>query len=125
MGSSVSIVLDRVEVDVGIGVHPWERFAERPTRLWIDLTLSFEYADYFGKHGGFVSYDPVREALLELRNAPHTDHIETLAARILKLAFDATGAARALLKISKPDIFNEMQSVGVAFDVTRADFEAS
>ncbi|MGE0828150.1 MAG: dihydroneopterin aldolase, partial [Hyphomonadaceae bacterium] len=116
-------VLQRVEVEAQVGIHPWERYPEHPTRLLLDLTLTFDYAAYYEKHGGYVSYDGLRAFLGGLRAAPHTDKLETLAARILKRAFEE-GADRVRLQILKPDIFHEMDGVGLVFDVSRAEFEA-
>ncbi|MFT3727801.1 MAG: dihydroneopterin aldolase [Terricaulis sp.] len=120
--STVSVVLRGVQVNVHVGVHPWERHPERPTRLLIDLTLEFSYNDYFEKHGGYVNYDPLRTFVSGLANKPHVDWLETIAQDILKAAFELTPAQRAHLQIIKPDIFNEVDEVGLEFDVDRTDF---
>ncbi|MBI1187979.1 MAG: hypothetical protein GC206_11735 [Alphaproteobacteria bacterium] len=125
MASSVSIILEGVDVEAHVGLHPWERFPEKPTRLKIDLTISFAFDRYFGELGGFVDYDGVRRFLLSLRDQPHTDHLETIARQVLDHVFKNAGAARASLTILKPDIFNEADAVGVSFDVTREDYLAS
>lgn len=122
--STVSVVLRGVQVNVHVGVHPWERRPERPTRLIIDLTLQFGYTDYFEKHGGYVNYDPLRGYVSNLANKPHVDWLETIAHNILKAAFELTPAERARLRIVKPDIFNEVDEVGLEFDVARAEFRA-
>jgi len=122
MSSKVSIILEGVDVEAHVGLHPWERFPDKPTRLKIDLAITFEYARYFADHGGFVDYDGIRRFLLSLRDQPHTDHLETIAARILDYIFQESGADHARLKVSKPDIFNEADAVGVSFDVSKADF---
>lgn len=122
MGSSVSIILQGVDVEAHVGLHPWERFPEKPTRLKIDLAISFAFDRYFGEHGGFVDYDGVRRFLLSLRDQPHTDHLETIAQRVLDHVFRDSGAAHAKLTILKPDIFNEADAVGVSFDVSREDY---
>lgn len=122
--STVSIAFERVAVDVHVGEHAWEQHPERPTRLHLDLTLTFAYADYTGKHGGYVDYDPLRAFLRELERGPHTNKLETIAQRILTACFQETPAERVKLSIIKPDIFNEMQGAGLVYDVTRADFGA-
>lgn len=122
--STVAIVFKGVELNVQIGEHPWERHPERPTRLRLDLELTFAYADYFGRHGGYVDYDPLRTVLKDLERAPHTDKLEVFAKRILSVCFEKTPATRAQLSIIKPDIFNEMEGAGLVLDVAREDFSA-
>lgn len=122
--STVAIAFSGVELNIQLGEHPWERHPERPTRLRIDLTLTFAYADYFGRHGGYVDYDPLRAFLKQLERAPHTDKLEVLARRVLAACFEKTPAERVRLSVLKPDIFNEMEGAGVVLDVTRLDFVA-
>ena len=31
--------LQRIEVEVQVGLHPWELHPEKPTRLWVDVEL--------------------------------------------------------------------------------------
>jgi dihydroneopterin aldolase len=122
--STIAIALRGVELSVQIGEHPWEKFPERPSRIVIDLTLMFEYRDYFERCGGYVDYDPLRTFLKSLELAPHVNKIESFAATILKACFSLTPANRVKLSIMKPDIFNEMHGVGLDIDVTREDFAA-
>ena len=118
--STVSIAMQRVELSVRIGEHPWEQ--ERAQRLMLELTLEFGFHDYFDKHGGYVNYDPVRNFLQELQNKPHINRLEDFSRHILRACFEMTPAARVKLSVSKPDIFPEMEGVGVVFDVARLDF---
>lgn len=120
--SSIAIQLSGVELRVNLGQHPWEKFAAHPTRLRVDLTLTIPYRDYFEMHGGFVDYDPVRTFLRSLEGQPHVDELEALAHRILRFCFEATPAQRVRLSLTKPDIFIEMDGVGLTFDVARTDF---
>ncbi len=122
--STVAIAFNGVELSVQLGEHPWEKHAERPTRLRLDLTLTFAYADYFGRHAGYVDYDPLRAFLKDLERAPHTDLLEVFAKRILGACFEKTPAARVRLSIIKPDIFNEMEGAGLILDVAREDLIA-
>ncbi|MGE0742089.1 MAG: dihydroneopterin aldolase [Hyphomonadaceae bacterium] len=122
--STVSISLRNVQLAVQIGEHPWEQFAQNPSRIIVDLTLTFGYRDYFERCGGYVDYDPLRAYLKSLEQAPHVNKIEVFAKSIVKTCFEITPAERVRLSISKPDIFIEMDGVGLEFDVTRADFGA-
>lgn len=122
--STVSIAMRGVELVVQIGEHPWERHPERPTRISLNITLLFAYEDYFGKHGGYVDYDPLRKFLKGLEQRAHTNRLEDFAKLILGACFDLTPAQRVRLSVLKPDIFLEMDAVGLKFDVTREDFAA-
>lgn len=122
--STVSIAMRGVELVVQIGEHPWEQHPERPTRLSINITLVFGYGDYFGKHGGYVDYDPLRKFLKALEQSAHVNRLEDFAKLIIGTCFTTTPAERVQLSIMKPDIFLEMDAVGLEFDVRRADFSA-
>ena len=88
------------------------------------MTLEFAYRDYFELHGGYVNYDPVRAYLQELQAKPHINRLEDFSRQIIAACFAMTGAARVKLSVLKPDIFPEMEGVGVVFDVSREDFGA-
>lgn len=111
-----------VELRVRIGEHAWEKGEAQ--RLHIELALAFGYADYHGRHGGYVNYDPLRAFLKEIEARPHTERIETLAHDILRACFALTPADHVKLAIVKPDIFPEMHGVGLEYAVSRAEFGA-
>jgi dihydroneopterin aldolase len=122
MASTISIVLRDIELVVQVGEHPWEQHPERPTRLHLSITLTFAYAGYFDKHGGYVDYDPLRKVLKDLEQRPHTNRLEDIARVILDACFATTPAERVRLSVLKPDIFVEMKGIGLEFDVSREDF---
>jgi len=117
--STVSIAMQRVELNVRIGEHAWEQV--RAQRLVLELTLEFPFHAYFEQHRGYVNYDPLRTYLQELQNQPHVNLLEDFGRTILKACFAMTPAARVRLSVMKPDIFPEMAGVGIVFDVARAD----
>ncbi len=120
--STVSIAMRGVELNVRIGEHAWEK--NEAQRLHLELTLQFGFHAYKERHGSYVNYAPLRVFLKALEERPHTERIETLARDILFACFELTPAERVELSISKPDIFPEMQGVGLRYDVTRSDFGA-
>jgi len=122
--STISIVFKSAELSIQIGEHPWEKFPDRPTRLIVDLTLTFDYRDYFERHGGYVDYDPLRTFFKELETKPHVNQLETFARNILQRCFATTPTQRVKLSVCKPDIFMEMDGVGIEIDVAREDFTA-
>ena len=121
-GSTIAIVLNGVDLNVQVGAHAWEKFPEHPSRLRVDLTLSFAYRAYHEIHGGYVDYDPLRAFLKGLEQKPHVAKLETLARQILDACFAMTPAERIRLSLSKRDIFPEMDGVGLVLDVAREDF---
>ncbi len=120
--STISIVMRNVELRVRIGEHAWEK--NDAQRLHLQLALKFGFRAYNEHHGGYINYDPLRTFLKEIEQRPHVERIETLAHDILTACFELTPAERVELTIVKPDIFPEMQGVGLRFDVARADFSA-
>lgn len=112
----------RVELNVRIGEHDWEK--NGPQRLLLDLALEVGFADYFERHGGYVDYDPLRTFLQSLQQRDHVNRIEELARVILAACFAMTPAARVTITMIKPDVFDEMDGVGLRFDVRREDFRA-
>lgn len=121
-GSTIAVALEGAELRVNVGEHAWEKHPEHPTRLRVDLALTFDYRAYNEEHGGYVDYDPLRAFLKALENKPHVAKLETLARQILAAAFTTTPAQRVRLKLAKPDIFPEMDGVGLELNVAREDF---
>lgn len=119
--STIAIVFKRAELALRIGEHAWEKFAERPTRVSVDLELSFGYRDYFERNGGYVDYDPLRTWLKGLEQEPHVAKLETLAQCIARACFSLTPAARVRISLLKREIFLEMDGVGLSLDLARED----
>ncbi len=122
--STVSIAMRGVELIVRIGEHAWEQFPERPTRLALNITLVFGYRDYTAKHGGYVDYDPLYKFLKSLEQREHVNRLEDFAKLIIAACFETTPAQRVQLAVMKPDIFHEIDAIGLEFDVRREDFSA-
>lgn len=122
--SSVRVTLSDFETNLRLGVHPWERHQQRPTRLLVSVELDLSLTGYYREAGGYLDYDPVRAFLASWADRPHTDHIETLAEDLLDFLFANTVAARATIRLTKPDIFNDVGGVGVTYAVTREDWTA-
>lgn len=122
--STVSIAMQGVELIVRIGEHAWEKHPKRPTRVRLNITLTFPYAAYFGPHAGYIDYDPLHKFLIALQDREHVERLEDFGKLILATCFETTPAQRVRLSVMKPDIFHEMEAVGLEFDVTRADFAA-
>src|ERR1700722_1846200 len=86
--SHIRVMLHQVQTEAHVGLHPWERHPERPTRLLVDVEL---YAPTEGRAdtGTLIDYDPIRAALKKWPSRPHTDLLETLAEELVTLCFAA------------------------------------
>lgn len=120
--SSVRVRLDALELNMRLGVHPWERHDERKSRLVASVELELPLAAYYAQAGGYLDYDPVYAFLKAWETRPHTDHLETLAEDLLDFLFARTPATRAQVRLTKPDIFADAAGVGVSYDVNRQDW---
>lgn len=96
-----------LEIDVSIGLHPWERHPERPNRLVIDVEM------FAARGEGIVDYDPVRELVRSWAGRPHVEYLETLAEELLACCFADPRVAAARVRVMKRAIFAEAEAAGV------------
>jgi len=114
-GSHIRVVLRDIVTEAHVGLHPWERHPERPTRLIVNVEmfaplirpLSAESPDTI------LDYDPVRAALKAWPARPHTPLLETLLHELVELCFRDPRVSACRVSIMKPDIFNEAAGAGV------------
>ncbi len=109
--SYVRVVLRDVTTEAQVGLHPWERHAQRPTRLLVNVEM-FAAHD---PHGAFIDYDPVRDAIRSWPGRPHTDLLETLAEELVALCLAQPRVQACRVSVMKPDVFNEAAAAGVEF----------
>jgi dihydroneopterin aldolase len=106
--------LQRIEVEVQVGLHPWELHPERPTRLWVDVEL---YALDPPRHPTglyqVIDYDRLRRHVRAWEQRPHTPLLETLAEELVEFAFEDPRVDAVRATLLKPDIFNEARGAGV------------
>lgn len=113
----VRVALRDVTVDVPVGLHPWERHPERPTRLIVNIDM---FAYVTNGITPFIDYDPIRDALKSWRDRPHTDLLETLLDELAALCLAEPLVDSCRVTIAKPDIFNEMAAAEVTLFRSRA-----
>jgi dihydroneopterin aldolase len=120
--SHIRVVLRDVTVQASVGLHPWERHAERPSRLIVNVEM-FAYTggpvDGAGA-AGIIDYDRVRHAIVAWQGRPHTDLLETLVEELVALCLGIAGVQACRVSVVKPDIFNEAAAVGVEVFRVRA-----
>lgn len=117
-----TITYRRIESFVRIGIYDFEH---APQRIWVDATVEGDFPlhprgiedcfNYQHLHRLVVEQWPLRE---------HTALLETLVVEALEFVFEADSrVTRAQVAISKPDIFNEIESVSVSASWTRTEYE--
>jgi 7,8-dihydroneopterin aldolase/epimerase/oxygenase len=113
--------LRRVEVEVQLGLHPWELHPEKPTRLWVDVAL-YAYNPPRRPAGLYevIDYDRVRNYLRSWEQKPHTPLLETLAEELVEFSFADERVDAVRVSLIKPDIFNEAHGAGVELFRRRA-----
>jgi dihydroneopterin aldolase len=113
--SHVKAVLRDVQVEVQVGLHPWEQHPERPTRLLVNVEM-YAHTEGKGVGGdphGFIDYDPIRAALKTWPGRPHTPLLEDLVEELVALCFGIRAVEACRISVLKPDIFNEAAGAGI------------
>jgi dihydroneopterin aldolase len=111
----IRVVLRDVEVEAHVGLHPWERHPERPSRLLVSVEMfaHLERGHAAGHAKPVMDYDRVRSGLRGWSARPHTPLLETLAEEVVALCFSDPAVEACRVSIVKPDIFNEAAGAGV------------
>ena len=111
----IRVVLRDVEVEAQVGLHPWERHPERPSRLLVSVEMFAHLAHARAGEGKepVIDYDRVRSGLRGWSSRPHTPLLETLAEEAVELCFGDAAVEACRVSIVKPDIFNEAAGAGV------------
>ncbi len=102
-------------VECHVGLHPWERHPERPSRLIVNVEMFAPAAGgRLDREGApFLDYDPVRAALRTWPTRKHTPLLETLIEELFEVCFANPSVQACRICILKPDIFNEAAAAGV------------
>lgn len=106
----VRVFLKDVVVDLSVGLHPWERHPERPTRLLVNIEM---FADWPLPDGGFLNYDHVRNLIASWKGREHVDLLETLAEELVTACFELEHVVACRVRVEKPQVFNEAGGAGV------------
>lgn len=110
----IRVMLRDIVTEAHVGLHPWERHPQRPTRLLVNIEMFAALNGSAGAIGeGLIDYDPVRAALKSWPSRPHTDLLETLVDELVELCFHHPAVTACKVSVLKPDIFNEAAAAGV------------
>lgn len=103
------VILRDISVEARIGIHPWERHADRPSRLVVNVEM---FAP--GKTPkNFINYDRIHDAFKSWTGRDHIDLLETLVEEVVTLCFAIPEVAACRVSVVKPDIFNDTAAVGI------------
>ncbi len=119
--SQVRAFIRDAQVDVRVGLHPWERHPERPARLLVSVEMTAALPDRQPSASRFMNYDPIRAALREWPSRPHTGLLEDLADELVALCLRDPAVETVRVSLVKPDIFNDVAGVGIEVVRTRAN----
>jgi 7,8-dihydroneopterin aldolase/epimerase/oxygenase len=111
----IRVVLRDVEVEAHVGLHPWERHPERPSRLLVTVEMFAHLPRTHAAAGAtpLIDYDRIRNGLRGWSSRPHTPLLETLAEEVVALSFADAAVEACRVSVVKPDIFNEAAGAGV------------
>lgn len=111
-----TIHLERLELTMGLGVHPEER-AERQ-RVTLDVAMTCTYpAPPEDRIEAVVDYDFLREDIRSLVESRHFDLQETLCDAVAALALRDQRVTQVRVRSTKPDFYPD---AGVGCEVVRA-----
>jgi dihydroneopterin aldolase len=98
------ILLEGLEVVMGLGIHPGERAA--PQRVVLNVAMDCTYCDPpEDRIDAVVDYDFLREGIIRLACSRHFELQETLCEAVAALAFADPAVVRVTVRSMKPDIY--------------------
>lgn len=121
--NTVSIFIDCLRVQVRIGITPEEREAPQSLDVSIELRVAPDYL-LDVDNDNIVDYAKLYAAVKAWETRNHVDLIETYVYEILGTAFSFPAVQEACVKITKPDIFAEVEAAGLSVDLSRDRYEA-
>jgi dihydroneopterin aldolase len=99
-----TILLEGLEVTMGLGIHPEERAA--PQRVMVDVEMECAYpAVPEDRIDAVVDYDFLRESVRTLSQGSHIELQETLCEEIARLALGDPRVQRVRVRSMKIDIY--------------------
>ena len=98
------ILLEGLEVTMGLGIHASERAA--PQRVVLNVAMDCSYAGLpEDRIDAVVDYDFLREGIIRLARSRHFELQETLCEAVAALAFADPAVVRVTVRSMKPDIY--------------------
>lgn len=116
-----NVHIKNMESVIGVGIHPHEREKQR---VLVNVTVEGEYPAKPQTIEDCFNYDYVYEMVtLKWPNMPHKPLLENCVVELMEHIFRSDGRVDfASVRVCKPDIFPQAESVGVETKWTREDF---
>ena len=106
-------MLRNVRVEANVGMHPWERSAERTTKLLVTIEMFRRMQNPATPAENFIDYDPIIHVLRGWKHRPHVALLETLAEELIARCFDNPRVDACRVRLLKPDIFHDAEGAGI------------
>lgn len=121
--STIKIDLNDMRVSVRIGLHEKEKQAHQD--ILISISLYLELGDYLNdpKPNTILDYDVLYNKISRWSERPHTLLIESYLKELIDLCFEDPRVEKCEVSIKKPDIFENVQNVGVCACISREDWD--
>lgn len=115
------VVVSGLIVDAFVGVHDFERLERQRVCFDVEVDTVDGYADIVRSTGAYVSYADIVE-FIEHHAAVggHVELVETWADEVASFVLRNELAATVRVRVSKPDIFEGAEGVGVSIERRRA-----
>lgn len=111
-----TILLEGLELRIGLGIHPQERAA--PQRVMLDVAMTCSYpAPPADRIDAVVDYDFLRDRIHALAASRHFELQETLCDQVAALALADPHVTRVRVRSMKLDIYPDAR---VGCEVTRS-----
>ena len=103
-----AILLEGLEVTMGLGIHPEERAA--PQRVTVGVEMVCRYAAVpEDRNDAVVDYDFLRKGIAELARSRHFELQETFCEEVARLALEDMRVIRVRVRSTKRDIYPDAQ----------------
>lgn len=111
--TSRRLFVERLTLDVDIGVHRYEQRTTQPVIIDLELTLDPPEQDIADNPDNVVRYDDIVFALKDKLAAGHINLIETLADQIFELCFQDSRVRAATVRIEKPQALEDADHAAI------------
>ena len=103
-----TILLEGLEVTMGLGIHPEERAA--PQRVVVTVEMACRYAEVpEDRIDAVVDYDFLRKGIRELAGSRHFELQEIFCEHVARLALSDARVVRVRVRSMKRDIYPDAQ----------------
>src|SRR5690606_12720311 len=115
------VIIEGLQVEALIGIHPWERRGPQPLQLDLELAFDNRRAAASDAIADTVDYQAVAEQLVAFVGESSYQLVEALAEECAQLLLRDFGVEWLRLAVRKPGALHAARNVGVEIERTQAD----